>query len=51
MHCVGAEAQNGGQPVFANIGEFQPVRFAQHAADRVELVHHGIEQHQMIGAA
>ena len=46
-----AEPQDGCQSVFANVGEFEPVRLAEYAADGVEFVHHGIEQHEVVGVA
>ena len=44
-----AEAQHDGQPVLADIGEIQAIGLAEDAADRVELVHHAVEQDEMIG--
>ena len=45
-----AEAQHDGQPVVADVGEVQAIGLAENAADRVELVHHAVEQDEMIGA-
>ena len=51
MHCVSPNRRTAVRPFVAYVGKFQPIRFAQHAADRVEFVHHAIQQHEMIRVA